>query len=140
MRDSTGGAVFTTLIRRRIAMLALDAAARAIGVSVAELNAKSRRRTQAAAARQIAMYLCHVVGKLRISDIAAEFERDRTTAMHACHSIEDRREDPVFDGLMAALEAELRDGIADMIADLQRRNFRTVRRRRFERKADCAYP
>lgn len=54
--------------------------------------------------RQIAMYVCHVVLQLSLSDIGAAFGRDRTTAGHACNVVEDRRDDAAFDDFVATIE------------------------------------
>lgn len=54
--------------------------------------------------RQIAMYVCHVVLRLSLSDIGAAFGRDRTTAGHACNRVEDRRDDAAFDAFVSAIE------------------------------------
>lgn len=62
------------------------------------------RRRMLCHARQIAMYVCHVVLGLSLSEIGRAFDRDRTTVAHACHVVEDRRDDPAFDGFVGALE------------------------------------
>ena len=54
--------------------------------------------------RQIAMYVCHVVLRLSLSDIGAAFGRDRTTVSHACNVVEDRRDDASFDAFVSAIE------------------------------------
>jgi hypothetical protein len=54
--------------------------------------------------QQIAMYACHVVLQLTMTDIAAAFGRDRTTVGHACARVEDRRDDRGYDTLIAAVE------------------------------------
>lgn len=54
--------------------------------------------------RQIAMYVCHVVLQLSLSDIGAAFGRDRTTVGHACNVVEDRRDDASFDAFVASIE------------------------------------
>lgn len=54
--------------------------------------------------RQIAMYVCHVVLRLSLSDIGAAFGRDRTTVGHACNVVEDRRDDAAFDAFVATIE------------------------------------
>ncbi len=54
--------------------------------------------------RQIAMYVCHVVLRLSLSDIGAAFGRDRTTVGHACNVVEDRRDDASFDAFVSAIE------------------------------------
>lgn len=59
-------------------------------------------------ARQVAMYLCHVGFELSLARVAAAFGRDRSTVAHACHAIEDRREDTQFDMWIGGLEVMLR--------------------------------
>ncbi|WP_411035122.1 helix-turn-helix domain-containing protein [Shinella sp. BYT-45] len=54
--------------------------------------------------RQVAMYVCHVVLRLSLSDIGAAFGRDRTTVGHACNVVEDRRDDAAFDAFVSAVE------------------------------------
>lgn len=54
--------------------------------------------------RQIAMYVCHVVLRLSLSDIGAAFGRDRTTVGYACNVVEDRRDDVSFDAFVSAIE------------------------------------
>jgi hypothetical protein len=63
-------------------------------VSVVLLKHASRCRANAARARQLAMYLCHVMLGVSLTDIGAVFQRDRTTVSYACGLIEDLREDP----------------------------------------------
>ena len=58
-------------------------------------------------ARQLAMYLTHVGFGLNLTEVGACFERDRTTVRHACVLIEDRRDQPVFDLAVTALETGL---------------------------------
>lgn len=58
----------------------------------------------AAFARQIAMYLAHVVFGLSMAEVGRAFGRDRTTVVHACHLIEDRRDEVRFDQLLDHLE------------------------------------
>ena len=78
------------------------------GISAREINAPTRARAKAARARQIAMYLAHVTYAWPMARVATAFGRDRTTASHACHRIEDLRDDPAFDVLISAMEASLR--------------------------------
>jgi chromosomal replication initiation ATPase DnaA len=54
------------------------------------------------------MYLAHVVFRLSLTRVGRAFGRDRTTATHACRVIEDAREDPDVDLLIAACEETLR--------------------------------
>jgi hypothetical protein len=58
----------------------------------------------AALARQIAMYLAHVGFGLPMAQIGKAFGRDRTTVVHACHVIEDRRDVARFDAVLDHLE------------------------------------
>ncbi|MBP1843823.1 hypothetical protein J2046_002079 [Rhizobium petrolearium] len=62
------------------------------------------RRRLSCHVRQIAMYVCHVVLRISMSDIGEAFGRDRTTVGHACHVVEDRRDDPAFDDFVSAVE------------------------------------
>lgn len=87
---------------------AQETVARAFKVSVTELRAPTRRAAPVALARQIAMYLMHVVFGVSLSAVGRHFGRDRTTAAHACRQIEDRRDDPAFDLLVDRLEFALR--------------------------------
>ncbi len=50
------------------------------GVSLESLLAATRRGRRAAEARQVAMYLAHVVFRMSLAEIARGFGRDRTTA------------------------------------------------------------
>ena len=58
----------------------------------------------AAFARQIAMYLAHVGFGLSMAEVGRAFGRDRTTVVHACHLIEDRRDEVRFDQMLDHLE------------------------------------
>ena len=80
---------------------------RATGVSVDLLRRKSRGKADVAEARQLAMYLMHVVLQRTYEDIGRALGRERTTVSYACAVIEDRRDDPRFETLVARLEAEI---------------------------------
>lgn len=73
-------------------------------VEVHELRASTRGSPRAASARQVAMYLAHVVCGLSLTEVGTLFARDRTTAAHACRVVEDRRDDPELDGRLEHLE------------------------------------
>ena len=62
------------------------------------------RRRLSCHVRQIAMYVCHVALQISMSDIGEAFGRDRTTVGHACHVVEDRRDDLAFDEFVSAVE------------------------------------
>lgn len=79
----------------------------ALGIGLAELRAEKRGRAAAAFARQTAMYLAHVHFGLSLSDVGRNFGRDRTTVAHACARVEDSRDDPKIESVLACLEASL---------------------------------
>lgn len=59
-------------------------------------------------ARQVAMYLAHIVYELNHTQIGRLFSKDRSTVSHACKVVEDSREDGVFDMKLIRLENFLR--------------------------------
>jgi len=77
------------------------------GVPVAMLLHKSRCTADIAEARQLAMYLMHVVQRRTYEQIGKTFGRERTTVSHACAVVEDRRDDAAFESRVAAIEAQL---------------------------------
>ncbi len=76
-------------------------------VSKALIFNQSRCRAETARARQLAMYLAHVVLGQSLTSIGIAFGRDRTTVSHACALIEDLRDDSVFDEEVTRLEVML---------------------------------
>lgn len=89
------------------ARFACDAASFALGCPENLLMA-GRGGFHAAQARQVAMYLTHVAFGMSLQRVGTAFARDRSTVAHACHLIEDRRDDAAFDNLLDQLEASLR--------------------------------
>jgi chromosomal replication initiation ATPase DnaA len=89
------------------AWLVQETVAHVTGVPLKDLCAKTRSRPKAAFARQIAMYLTHTVFEISLTNVAVAFSRDRSTAAHAIHRIEDLREDPELDRLLVWLETML---------------------------------
>ena len=73
-------------------------------ISRPTLRARRRGPARTALARQTAMYLAHVVLGLSLTEVGRAFDRDRTTAAHACRVIEARRDDPHLDRLLMRLE------------------------------------
>lgn len=77
-----------------------------------DLNAKEyvthRGGPRVVRARQIAMYLCHTVFNVNLTRVARAFQRDRSTARHACNMVEAWRDDPVLDAKISELESFLR--------------------------------
>jgi chromosomal replication initiation ATPase DnaA len=90
------------------AELAANVVSYALGVRADAIVDDARGCSQTAYARQLAMYLCHVAFELSLSRVASAFGRDRSTVAHACHAIEDRRDDDQFDHWIASLEAMMR--------------------------------
>lgn len=74
-----------------------QAVVQVFGVGQEDLRRITRGRANVALARQVAMYLAHVVCGMTLTDTGRLFGRDRTTVAHACSVIEDRRDDPLFD-------------------------------------------
>lgn len=79
----------------------------ALGIRLDELLAPTRGAPYVAKARQVAMYVAHVACGLSLKEVACSFGRDRSTAAHACHVVEDRRDDPRFDQWLSGVEASL---------------------------------
>ena len=95
---------------RRSCHAVITLVARHKKVPVRLLTHKSRGCLAAARARQIAMYLSHVVFGLSLAEIGEAFGRDRTTVSYACALIEDMRDSRDFDEELCALELALEQG------------------------------
>lgn len=72
-----------------------------------DLGAATRRSPRVAFARQVAMYLTHVVCGLSMTEVGVLFSRDRTTVAHACEVVEDRRDNPDLDRRLERLECAI---------------------------------
>jgi len=81
--------------------------AEASGVPALLLLHPSRCDADAADARQLAMYLMHVVLQRPYMEVGRYFGRDRTTVAHACRRIEDKREERWFESFVLGLEGSL---------------------------------
>lgn len=79
----------------------------AMNVTFAELCAPTRQKPMAALARQMAMYLCHTVFSVKVTETARAFCRDPSTVSHALRRIEDLRDNPEFDRALNTLENKL---------------------------------
>ncbi len=90
------------------ALLAQMAVADATGLALASLYGDKRGDPKTAFARQMAMYLCHLVFRMNCADIARSFGRERTTVRHAVRRIEEARENPRIDRTLKWLEISLR--------------------------------
>ncbi|GAB1581376.1 MULTISPECIES: helix-turn-helix domain-containing protein [Phyllobacteriaceae] len=82
----------------------IDILAAYFGVPGSELRSCDRCRREIARVRQIGMYVAHTLFGMTMTEVAQGFARDRSTVMHACHLIEDMREDREFDAILAAFE------------------------------------
>ena len=91
-----------------LSRLIIQAVASAFGIREMELRASTRRCAAVAFARQVAMYLAHVGCGYSLTEVGILFQRDRTTAAHACRKIEDCRDDPDLDFCLDCLESAVR--------------------------------
>lgn len=82
----------------------IDIAAAMFNVSGREIRDPGRSSNATARVRQIAMYVAHVALGLTMHEVGQGFGRNRTTVSHACHLIEDMREDEDFDRIVATIE------------------------------------
>lgn len=82
----------------------IDILAAFFGVPGHELRSGDRCRREVARARQIGMYVAHTIFGMSMTEVAQGFGRDRSTVLHACHLIEDAREDKDFDAVLGAFE------------------------------------
>jgi Bacterial dnaA protein helix-turn-helix len=100
----------TDLVSRRLLAERLSAASAAAWFNIpgARLVEPTRGEARIARARQTAIYFAHVVFRANLTRAGGIFGRDRTTARHACNSIEDRRDDLRFDKACGALEPAMR--------------------------------
>lgn len=91
--------------RAAVAVLALVSRQRAVPPPL--LLDRTRGDASVAGARQLAMYLTHVVLRRSYAEVGQFFGRDRTTVAHACARVEDLRDRPEIDAELARLEEEL---------------------------------
>lgn len=91
-------------IDKNNARLAASLVGYALEVKAEDILLPERGRRELVRARQIAMYLAHVGMSMSLSRVAFAFERDRSTVAHACHRIEEMRDDASFDSWLEALE------------------------------------
>jgi chromosomal replication initiation ATPase DnaA len=89
--------------------------AAAFGLPLEELQAKTRRTAPVAFARQVSMYCAHVTFGWSLTEAGALFNRDRTTAAHACRVVEDRRDDDSMDRVVQSIEDALHAWMAAMV-------------------------
>ena len=82
----------------------IDITAALFNVSSKEMRLPGRSDLGVARVRQIGMYVAHVALGLSMNEVGRGFSRDRTTVLHACHLIEDLREDAEFDRMVTTAE------------------------------------
>lgn len=83
--------------------LAAVLAADALDVPLADVLAATRGSRPAAHARQVAMYLAHVALGVPLAAAGRCFGRDHSTVAHGCGRVEDLRDEPSFDQMIAEL-------------------------------------
>jgi|GEM_PF-1175011 len=89
---------------RRIEISILRLVARHAKVPVELLLHPTRGSHHVSQARQLAMYLMHVVARRTMSEIGEFLGRDRSTVSHACGRVEDMRDSAEFDRIVHGLE------------------------------------
>lgn len=77
-------------------------------VPMQELCSPRRGNSKVARVRQFGMYIAHTMFGMSMSEVALAFSRERTTVKHACHVIEDLRENKSFDYSVSAFEYLIR--------------------------------
>ncbi|MEE9380969.1 MAG: helix-turn-helix domain-containing protein [Hyphomonadaceae bacterium] len=93
---------------RHNALIASGVVGFALNKLPGEILTDTRGNKDIASARQVAMYLAYVGFGMSLSRVAYAFGRDRSTVAHACHVIEDRRDDLGFDSWLDGLEEVLK--------------------------------
>ena len=89
---------------RADARLVESMVASAFAVEPPAIRSCRRGPAPAAFARQVAIYLAHTRLGLSYTAVGIYFGRDRTTAAHACRTVENRREDLRIDRIIDLLE------------------------------------
>lgn len=104
---SIGGRRFSAISEERsveYCECVIDIVAALFGVSSKELRRPGRSTTSISRVRQVGMYVAHVILQLNMTEVGRGFGRDRTTVQHACHLVEDLRDDVEFDQLVLMTE------------------------------------
>ena len=86
------------------AQLIVAAVGLEFGTPQLDIASRQRGGSDVCLARQISMYLMNVIYGVSLTRIGRVFNRDRSTASHACNVIEDYREDPLLDEKIEKLE------------------------------------
>jgi len=101
------------------AHLVVAAVSLEFGITHTEIYGRTKGVSRVSFARQVAMYLLHCVYAINLSRVGRAFDRDRSTASHACHVIEDGREDPVLDAKIRRLETFLNMAPLAAVSDVE---------------------
>lgn len=109
--DAPASDAKSALIRRAIEL----SVAAVFDVDLDILQTATRGPAPAAFARQVAMYLAHVVCGLTLTEVGRIFGRDRTTVAYGCGVVEDARDDADFDAKLTHLER----GVSALVEALQ---------------------
>ncbi len=96
---------YRRLRRDAEAMELVAAVARLRRVALRKLLARARGTAEVAAARQLAMYLVHVLLGRPQDVVGRLFGRDASTVSHACRVIEDLRDNPPLEAEISRVEA-----------------------------------
>jgi len=68
------------------------------------LRMPTRGQFRISLARQVCMYIAHVASGMSLTEVGRMWERDRTTAAHACTVVEERRDDAEFNRAIDLIE------------------------------------
>ncbi|MFN7009595.1 MAG: helix-turn-helix domain-containing protein [Allorhizobium sp.] len=90
--------------RRIVCLVVRQLTAELLAAAGNREEVRRARRRASCHVRQISMYVCHVALSMAYGDIAEAFGVDRTTVAHACHMVEDRRDDAGFDAFVSSVE------------------------------------
>jgi len=82
----------------------IDLLAVFFNVSGRQLRSSKRTVKPVSRIRQIGMYVAHVTLGLKMVAVGAGFGRDKSTVVHACHTIEDMRDDEDFNVIVSRVE------------------------------------
>lgn len=125
---------YARMASKLTARMAKEIVCEAYGIPHASLMTAEKRGADLSRARQVAMYLAHVVGQLSLHQVAECFHRDRSTVSHACINIEDSRDSPVLEMQLEYMEKLLRERLRGA------REQGLLRDAPFERKQIRYYP
>ena len=92
---------------------AIDLVAEIFGVDGRDIRKPTRCGIHVGRVRQVAMYVTHVTLQLTLTEVGMVFGRDRTTATHACHRVEDMRDDSEFDAMLDRVEKVVAKALRD---------------------------